>query len=410
LCSERTSQGLGLLHHKVAPSAVCRALHGSVRYRKEGQQIFCLGDDEKPAADRKIDLADYCRTNYGQSAIVSRRLTDDAPLCTVKGNGGLSQVHHLIDVAELCGSGSGSVNEKDELDCTRRGASGNGRVTNRKAAPERDGQPAEKDPEPRRQGAKGDTDRQDARASGNDPAAAAMRTVDGDLSGCWHYYSDEHRGKLDAEGEDPIWGGVSFPCPGLPEGGWTTTPLEYCHALSGGWPRGDIQVRYAGTKPYCWIPSLAERTPFNLQGACMSKFEQLSGVDRRLDPMSADEAIKWSCSLAVRWQDDVLTCHFIGDETLKTLRTTRPVCGLPVERYTIEFVTAEAPHVALPEIVTGSGFRVRLEFDKAPSRAEEPITVANKRSGETIELVARRTSDPKIFLTAPVNVVGEVKP
>lgn len=119
LCSERTNQGLGLLHHKVDPSAVCRTQQKTARYRKEGRQIFCLANDESPHFDRKVDLAEYCESNYGPSAIVSRRPTDNQPLCTVKGDGGLSQTHYAIDLGELCGRPVPSAAvEGDILDCS----------------------------------------------------------------------------------------------------------------------------------------------------------------------------------------------------------------------------------------------------------------------------------------------------
>ncbi|MEP3279444.1 MAG: hypothetical protein ABJN26_25770 [Stappiaceae bacterium] len=119
LCSERTSNGLGLLHHVVDPAAVCTAQHQTSQFRKEGPKVICLTTSTgQSSGSEKIDLTTYCSNTYGQSAVVSRRLTDNQPLCTVKGSGGLSQTHYLIDVAELCGegSGSGSLNG-DTLEC-----------------------------------------------------------------------------------------------------------------------------------------------------------------------------------------------------------------------------------------------------------------------------------------------------
>lgn len=117
LCSERTSNGLGLLHHRVDPAAVCNAQHQTSRYRKEGPKVICLTGADQPTGKQKIDLADYCRNTYGQSAILSQRLTDNKPLCTVKGDGGLSQVHHVVDVGELCGGTSGLVDDQNVLNC-----------------------------------------------------------------------------------------------------------------------------------------------------------------------------------------------------------------------------------------------------------------------------------------------------
>ncbi|HMB47828.1 MAG TPA: hypothetical protein VKN63_06080, partial [Afifellaceae bacterium] len=120
LCTERTNGGLGLLHHKVDPAAICASQHRTSRYRKEGGGLVCLTQDEPASGGKTVDLADYCHRNYGPSAIVSRRLTDGQPLCTVKGDGGLSQVHHLVDVGELCGGGGGGGGSVrgDTLDCS----------------------------------------------------------------------------------------------------------------------------------------------------------------------------------------------------------------------------------------------------------------------------------------------------
>ena len=95
-------------------------------FRREGPKIICLTGDTQVSSNEKIDLKKYCTDNYGPSAIVSRRLTDNRPLCTVKGDGGLSQTHHIIDVGQLCGPGSdpggGSI-ENDLLDCAAAKAS-----------------------------------------------------------------------------------------------------------------------------------------------------------------------------------------------------------------------------------------------------------------------------------------------
>ncbi len=127
MCSEKTGQGLGLLHHKINPADICSAQHKTSQYRLEGRQILCVTGNEAIPADRKVDLAEFCRRNYGASAIVSKRLTDNQPLCTVKGSGGLSQTHHAIDLAQLCGSGgrvSAAAVDGDTLDCAKRDVAG----------------------------------------------------------------------------------------------------------------------------------------------------------------------------------------------------------------------------------------------------------------------------------------------
>lgn len=118
LCTERTNGGLGLLHHKVDPAEICAAQHRTSRYRKEGRGLVCLTGDAPPRGSKSVNLAEYCRRSHGETAIVSRRPADNRPMCTVKGAGGLSQVHHLIDTGELCGGGSGAGSVRgDVLDC-----------------------------------------------------------------------------------------------------------------------------------------------------------------------------------------------------------------------------------------------------------------------------------------------------
>ena len=135
LCTEHTNGGLGLLHHRIDPADVCTTQHDTRRFRREGGQLVCLTDSGGAAGSGtaegggKIDLTQYCQRNYGPSAFVSRRLTDNHPLCTIKGDGGLSQVFHEIDIGELCGGGGGKVSADDTLDCGGGGGSataGNG--------------------------------------------------------------------------------------------------------------------------------------------------------------------------------------------------------------------------------------------------------------------------------------------
>jgi hypothetical protein len=118
LCSIRTSGGLGLTHNKIKAADVCAKQQGTRRFRREGQNILCLkspGDAGKQAG-RSIDLAKYCRKTYGVAAFLTRRRTDNKPMCTLRTDGGLGLRHHVIDTNALCGGGSGRVNN-EKLNC-----------------------------------------------------------------------------------------------------------------------------------------------------------------------------------------------------------------------------------------------------------------------------------------------------
>ena len=80
-------------------------------------------------------------------------------------------------------------------------------------------------------------------------------------------------------------------------------------------------------------------------------------------------------------------------------------------KYTVAFVESAPPYDRIDDIVIGRTFRVRLTFAKPPARDSEPVTVENKRTNQTIALVAKKTDDdPRIFLTPPVDMVGDVTP
>ena len=428
LCTERTSQGLGLLHHKVAPSAVCRAQHGTVRFRKEGPQIFCLADGEAPAADRRIDLAEHCRRTYGQSAIVSRRLTDNQPLCTVKGNGGLSQIHHAIDVGELCAGAPGSVNEKDVLDCSGAGTSAGGATAARKS-----GSP---DPEkvPPVEGGSGQPS-----AGGEVPVTAIVAVADKpDLRGCglppsqemvflgygeelaalgWgvvlppSFYQQLPNGQTELapgfSGETMTvgqWvnGYQPTPCPGL-TGGFVPDLEEYCrsHNLPG---TAQLLHWLPSGRPIChppdYRPDLATAKTWwiNIQAVCQFMYPDQSALRRGRKDDAGNNVFEGRLYPMTKLTGGKLECFYLD------------VSRDPIERYAIEFVTAEPPHAVLPEVKIGASFRVRLTFDTIPSRREEMITVSNARSGQSIEISAIQTENKMVFLTKKLIISEEIAP
>jgi len=116
LCTERDSSGLGLLHHRVDAADICQAQFGTARFQIAGRRIMCLDPDEKVGRG-VVDLAQHCEDTYGPDAILSHRLSDGAPLCTVKA--GHSQTHHAIDLAALCRApvDPATVASENEVDC-----------------------------------------------------------------------------------------------------------------------------------------------------------------------------------------------------------------------------------------------------------------------------------------------------
>ncbi|GBE42946.1 hypothetical protein BMS3Bbin10_01017 [bacterium BMS3Bbin10] len=105
LCSVRTDGGLGLTHNKVKAADICAKQYGTRRFRRDGQDVVCLkgAGDTAAQAGRGIDLEKYCRKAYGANAFPTVRRTDNAPMCSVRTDGGLGLRHYVIDTAGLCG-------------------------------------------------------------------------------------------------------------------------------------------------------------------------------------------------------------------------------------------------------------------------------------------------------------------
>ena len=115
LCSLRVSGGLGLVHNKIDPIMVCTVQHQTQRFRREGLGVICI-TGQAAVAERTVDLNRHCRQAYGPDAFLTRRRTDNAPMCSVRTDGGLGLRHHVIDVRGLCGGNSARV-ENSTLRC-----------------------------------------------------------------------------------------------------------------------------------------------------------------------------------------------------------------------------------------------------------------------------------------------------
>lgn len=103
MCSVRTDRGLGLRHHLIDPRAVCNGQ----RYRMGRSRVRCAVAERRAPKRRPkvttIDLRNFCRRAFGQSAVVTRRRTDGRPMCTVRTDRGLGLRHHVIDPGRACG-------------------------------------------------------------------------------------------------------------------------------------------------------------------------------------------------------------------------------------------------------------------------------------------------------------------
>jgi len=224
MCSERSNQGRALLHHRLNPADICSSQHQTTQYRKEGRQIFCVTGKQKSLYERKVDLSAFCKRNFGQDSFVSRRLTDNAPLCTVKGNSGLSQSHHIVDLAEVCGR-SGSVGpdaiKNDLLDCSKLGSASVG--ANDSPLP---GAGNSKQQSGNRRSSAAHSADEERRTQAKVPDSAFVKATDQpDLTGCGHisgkdkdssqlaYHDKRGRGGMGWQ-----FGGTDTPCKGLGEG------------------------------------------------------------------------------------------------------------------------------------------------------------------------------------------------
>ena len=382
LCTEHTNGGLGLLHHRVDPADVCSTQHHTSRFRREGGQLVCLADSGGDAAggSDKIDLTEYCQRNDGPSAFVSRRLTDDHALCTVKGDGGLSQVHHEIDIGELCGNGGGKVSPDDTLDCGGEdgAAGGNG------------GGDA---------GGGGTGNATGGGSTADIPILTKADLAELDLSDCGYPRGDEASMRIafrNPEGKGGWgwrFGGVDTACKALGQG--VSVDLgEFCRRTQNSY-YGDMTVRFTDSgRPLCVDPT-TELPPY--------KEADFSGTGLQLI---------WACSDAYPGGMEPFQTGELG--TIVKYVEGHLECfyfSLKADTYEIVFVESEPPYNRVEDLVIGRAFRIRLTFAEPPERDSEPVTVENKRTNQTIELVAEKTDDdPRIFLTAPVDMAGEVSP
>jgi len=400
MCTEKTSQGLVLLHHKIDPADICRTLHRTDRYRQEGPQVLCITGDETPAQSRNVDLADYCRKNYGQSAIVSRRLTDNSPLCTVKGDGGLSQTHHLIDLAELCGIGgrvSPAAVDGNTLDCAKSGATADVGTGSGDEGPGK-GKPATGEPTSPKSAGSGTEETGTGTGTGVPQSAIVPISANPDLTGCGIHPAVAAVELLAfpdlryVPPTDQDWqiGALDTPCPAL-ENGFAPDLDDYCKQTGYG-PKAYI---LPGGKPTCLFPDEIPPPSHRILPSI-----NVSDICNELYPGGPEVFFRSDTGAQLipvtKYRDGQLECFYIDVRT-------RP-------KYEIEYVAAEGSPDAIEELTVGTRFRVRLVFKEDPKLAAKQVFLTNKRTGQTIELKALPSSDPRVFLTAPVELAAEVQP
>lgn len=331
MCTVRTDGGLGMRHHKVDPAAVCRTLRQTSRFRMEGTRIICLSRAAPPAPDpdRKVNLADFCRDSYGRDAILSKRLSDNHPLCTLKGPRGLSQMHYMVDLAQLCGK-SGPVPADaaagDILDCSKIGP-GPGSGAPATADSRRDGA---------RHGPGGGEQRagsRSARGSKEQPGPASPEVPETavipiaarpDLTGCGFARGIELRA-LTADIPDPPkrWevGAAPLPCPAL-AGGFKPDLNAFCRDHNAGMTAGIL----ADGRPIChqpeYFPGPQDAPGYWLlvSAVCYLMYPDRSAMRRGHSGPNAEVVAQGRLIPVVKYADGELECFYVDVESGQVIK------------------------------------------------------------------------------------------
>ena len=266
LCTVRTNRGRGLRHYKISAADICTDLYKTARFRRAGKRLICITTGGKKTAKRTaktIDLKKFCKSNYGPKAFVTRRRTDNRPMCTVRTSGGLGLRYHVIDLAGLCGGGSPRASG-NTLRCGQAtvggGSGGGGKAL----------------------GARGGDGSGSKRASGRGgrggaPVGGGRGTFsrDFDIRKCPTLNNNEkYTRRRGPNGRTFAQGDVESPCPGL-TGGIRIDLVEECKRLWGQKRDPDRILLFTrnGT-PFCgfrnWSPGnkLDASTEFMFLGTC----------------------------------------------------------------------------------------------------------------------------------------------
>ena len=138
----------------------------------------------------------------------------------------------------------------------------------------------------------------------------------------------------------------------------------------------------------------------------MNLRDQLKEILPDILPRNPNQSIKGTELIELvkyKLKQDEAECFFLKqDELFRILKGDDPI--------KVEFVSAEPPFEELKDPTVGTQFRIKVVFENDPGRDSEPVSVRNKRTGQTLTLIAKQTADPKIFRTAPVNVIEDLVP
>ena len=297
LCTKSTSGGLGLLHRKVSAADVCQAQHKTRRFRRTGKGLICItGAGGGGQAAKTVDLKKYCKDKYGPQAFVTRRQTDDRPMCTVRTNQGRGLRYYVIDLAGLCGGGAPRVSGTT-LECggsTVAGGGSNGGSGKGQRPP---GGPA---PPGSAKGPAG------GNGGGSKATGSAASGGLGRLRGCGiadrKHMERKRKGIPQADG-----GGIPSPCPGL-SGGKVVDLAKYCREGYKDTPyrKYEFWLRYRDGLPKCDTNKLKRRPKqefffdVSLPNACWRAY-----------PGGLDALRRKGLGAAYRFKDRRLTCFYI---------------------------------------------------------------------------------------------------
>ena len=71
----------------------------------------------------------------------------------------------------------------------------------------------------------------------------------------------------------------------------------------------------------------------------------------------------------------------------------------------VELTEPEPPYASLDLIEVGDSFRVKVVFKKDPKVNSKPVSVQSTPTNAEIQVFAKRTDDPLVFLTDPIFVM-----
>ena len=415
MCTRRTDGGLGLLHRKIKAADVCAAQYRTQRFRRQGKGLICITGSGGPTqAAKTVDLAKHCRAKYGPKAFVTRRRTDDRPMCTIRTDRGLGLRHHLIDLAGLCGGGAPRA-VGNKLKCSQSSA---GTTTG---------------------GGGPGTTPGGGTGTGTKPPGGALETSLGkpgplprpgrvgggaltwaDMRGCGGFGPTAKRLTAQFAKWNPPrgkgWnrGGTQLPCSRL-AGGRVVDLAKYCR----------VRRRWAVGKSFVPSPPPYDTILHWADGKWPVCVKRLYAADPkqywrplRSGYMDLSEACTWGSGrtyksskprfqVAFRYTNRRLECFYFKKARYFAIWKARQTDVAPDR---IEFVAADPPRKVLTRLHLGLRFFVRLVYKGNPGADTQPVTLRQPKSGARIRLTAKRVKRSNVFETEVVRLTRKVKP